>query len=249
MKIPKTEWRLIGISLLLFWIFYIWRMPWVSLAFCAGAMALCHYKIQRYFHFFAFLASFLFLVALVGLIPFMLWPWEYILIGFLLHYFWKKHLTYPEIGGWKFNTSWKALISIPMIVAPSILALTWFFKTHPQLAKQFTLPAMSPTILPFALIAIAIINGFREEFSYRFVVQKYLSGLVSVPTAILVQAMAFGFFHFHKGFPSGFAGVGLTLVFGLLMGAQYQLFKSKSLVWLTHTLVDFLMFLIIISAS
>ena len=62
--------------------------------------------------------------------------------------------------------------------------------------------------------------------------------------ANLSQALVFGLWHYH-GIPSGWTGVGLTFVYGYIMGLLYQYGDGLFLPIVAHTIADYYIFTII----
>jgi len=105
--------------------------------------------------------------------------------------------------------------------------------------------------LPFLLliplgIGFAIINAFHEEGLFRSIFLVHFSREIGFTGAVLLQSIWFSFLHFQSGFPSGTIGIGLTFIFGLMMG--YLVYRTGGLlVPITiHALADFSIFLLII---
>lgn len=66
--------------------------------------------------------------------------------------------------------------------------------------------------------AFSILNAILEEFAWRGVFQHWLLGIVPRASAVLLQALSFGALH-YTGFPGGFVGVGLSTIYGVMIGA------------------------------
>jgi membrane protease YdiL (CAAX protease family) len=98
------------------------------------------------------------------------------------------------------------------------------------------------------LVSLAAINAACEECTSRgfwrheFVTTAHLSW----SQANIAQAIIFGVWHFH-GVPSGWIGVGLTFVYGLLMGWMSD-WSGGGLVLpiLTHTVANYYIFAVIV---
>ena len=101
--------------------------------------------------------------------------------------------------------------------------------------------------IPFVVVAIALINGLREEFYYRGLLQTLSSKTFSLWFIIFFQATAFGSLHFTHAFPQGWLGVAMTAAWGSLIALQYHFFRSTSLAWLTHSIADAVMFTVILT--
>lgn len=179
----------------------------------------------------------------VGYIP---WPLDFYVASFIFFIALKIAKCAPE----KISFDWKLtrgmLFSLVMIVLSSTICLGVYFYYNQEVAKQFpdlNVPAWS---LPFIILAAALINGFREELYYRFILQNTLSRIISFRGAIIISSVLFGLIHYKASFPQGCIGVLLTTLFGLLIGLQYFFYKSVLLTALTHALTDAIMFSIIL---
>ena len=128
----------------------------------------------------------------------------------------------------------------------SIVSLTvWFIFQKENPHDQF-IPGLSiPILIPLG-VGFAMINGFYEEGLFRSILLSHFSKRIGIGWAILLQSIWFSFFHYQSGFPSGIAGIGLTFVFGLMMG--YLVYRTKGLLIpiIIHVLADFSIFLLII---
>lgn len=126
--------------------------------------------------------------------------------------------------------------------------LGWFLLTRPDLTtliKNF-LPNLPLPVLIFGGIIFAMVNALVEESVYRGVIFGALleSGL-SRTVILPLQAVAFGTIHMN-GFPSGWIGVGLASLYGLLMGLIR--FRSGGLLapWAGHVLTDLVIVTIVL---
>jgi membrane protease YdiL (CAAX protease family) len=100
-----------------------------------------------------------------------------------------------------------------------------------------------------AICGAALINGLGEELVYRFILQRAFIKSNSPAWAILMQAIAFGFLHYRNGFPQGWTGMLLTTLFGAAIGIQFFITRSITLAWVTHAIMDAIMFGIIVSTA
>ena len=184
----------------------------------------------------------------LGSIPYIgMWPIDFFIVGIVLRGI-GKLFNINFKGTWDFGftkNQWLSLISITVL---SVTVLSIYFLYHPEVSKAFPLPKMPKYLIPFAILLIAIINGLREEFLFRFIFQRCLAWKLHFGCAVFIQALAFGWTHFEFGFPRGYLGVFLATLFGICIGFQYHYYRSFTLTWLTHSLVDFIMFAIILAA-
>lgn len=84
----------------------------------------------------------------------------------------------------------------------------------PYLAQLQRLPVWLALL---GVIAFALVNPIWEEALFRGVVLQDLSELWGSATAVVVQALLFGAAHW-AGYPSGWLGMGMAAVWGLMLG-------------------------------
>lgn len=179
----------------------------------------------------------------LGFIP---WPLDLYLASFLIYFALRFFKMLPEKINWELKLTRGMMFSLILIVVPSLVCLVGYFYYHPEVAKQFPYLDVPAWTMPLIILLIALVNGFREEIYFRFLLQNSLNGVFSYPTGIIISAILFGFIHFQAGFPQGYLGVFLTSLFGLLVGLQYFFYKSAILTGLTHAVTDAVMFSIIL---
>jgi len=102
----------------------------------------------------------------------------------------------------------------------------------------------------FQLGLLALGNALCEEVVSRgfFYHEFRTSAHLSPNIANMAQALAFGVWHFH-GIPSGFTGVGLTFIYGLIMGYLRDYYGGLLLPILAHTVADYFIFAVIVRKS
>ncbi|KAI2500899.1 CAAX protease self-immunity [Fragilaria crotonensis] len=97
-----------------------------------------------------------------------------------------------------------------------------------------------------SLFAWALVNAICEEVVSRgfFLHEFKRRGGVTFWQANALQATSFGIWHFH-GIPSGWTGVGLTFVYGLVMGFLLEYGGGLLLPIVAHTIADYFIFAVI----
>lgn len=97
------------------------------------------------------------------------------------------------------------------------------------------------------LACFAFGNSICEELISRgfFYFEFVQSAKMSSNAANIAQAVAFGIWHYN-GIPSGFTGVGLTFVYGLMMGALREYGGGLLLPILAHTVADYFIFSVVV---
>ncbi|WP_413581509.1 CPBP family intramembrane glutamic endopeptidase [Bdellovibrio sp. HCB288] len=175
------------------------------------------------------------------------WPVDFFLttlIGFIfLKYVLKKPVDRLK---WSFSFSRWELASVFIINIPSIAILYWYYNAHPEVSNMWPVLNVPMWSLPILVLAIALVNGLREEIFYRGFIQNNTHTHSPVWYVVGLQAVLFGFLHFSNAFPQGWMGVLLTALWGAAIAIQYRIFKSFSLAWLTHAMADAIMFSIIL---
>jgi len=225
---------------------------WALGAFGVGTLAVCFIDSLRPLmaFFVAVFATHLSLVS-VRAVPYLkLWPINLIVIAGITYLAIRYIMKAPlQEVRWNYRFSKKEWLSVFIITLPSILILYWYFVNHPEVSDQFPLPDLPMWSLPFVVLALAAVNGLREELIYRYL---YLSlpnkTEIDLRWVLLLgQAVLFGFLHFQSGFPQGWLGVLMTGTWGLAIGIQFTMFRSITLAWFTHSVADAIMFTIILA--
>lgn len=96
------------------------------------------------------------------------------------------------------------------------------------------------------LLGLACINALCEEISSRGVWKSEF--LRYTDWANVLQAAVFGWWHYH-GIPSGWTGVGLTFVYGFLMGLLQDYYGGLLVPIIAHTIADYFIFAVIARRS
>jgi membrane protease YdiL (CAAX protease family) len=101
-----------------------------------------------------------------------------------------------------------------------------------------------------SLLGMALVNAACEEVSSRgfWKAEFLLHTNSTIHQANFLQAAAFGWWHYH-GIPSGWAGVGLTFVYGLIMGLLQDYYGGLLVPILAHTIADYFIFSVIARKS
>ena len=140
----------------------------------------------------------------------------------------------------------KTIGLIILFTALSIVSLAaWFILQKGNPYAHFIPDVPLLALIPLG-IGFAIINAFHEEGLFRSIFLVHFSGEIGFAEAIVLQSIWFSFLHYQSGFPSGIIGIGLTFVFGLMMG--YLVYRTRGLLVpiIIHALADFCIFLLII---
>jgi membrane protease YdiL (CAAX protease family) len=123
------------------------------------------------------------------------------------------------------------------VVAVSAGALVaWWWVVRPDLADVPLPVGLHPALLAVGFVGWAVLNAAAEEFYFRGALQHELVRALG-RGGVVVQAVAFGFLHFH-GFPGGWSGVALATIFGLMTGALRWRAGGLLAPWVAHLGAD-----------
>lgn len=158
-------------------------------------------------------------------------------------------------------TRWLAVGSVDgRIMAPGVAfagvsgvaLLGWYAIARPDLADlvRTFIPDWELWRLVPAAIVFSIVNAALEEAAYRGVVLDALDRALGAGGAALVlQAIAFAALHFNAGFPRGLVGVGLTFIYGLVLGALRRRAGGLMAPFITHVLTDLVIVTIVLAMA
>ena len=131
-------------------------------------------------------------------------------------------------------------LSIAASLLAAVALLSWYLLLHPNIAdivKAFV-PALPLGLLIAGGLIFSMVNAAVEEGAYRGVVLHALDRSLGPGfAALLLQALAFGAIHI-RGFPSGWLGVGLACIYGLLMGVIRRRAGGMFAPWVAHVFTD-----------
>ena len=155
----------------------------------------------------------------------------------------RRTLEWPRLGRLG-RREWR-WIALTVLVSSSALVI-WFVAARPDLAAmKAKVPAWSPPWLVFAGICFACGNAFAEEVIFRGLIQQALTAAFGRIGGLGLQAAAFGLLHIH-GFPSGWSGVGLAAIYGLMLGAIRLVSRGLLAPWVAHIFADLTIFGILV---
>jgi hypothetical protein len=106
-----------------------------------------------------------------------------------------------------------------VVPASAALLLVWSSMFGPGFARYLSsIPRVRLPLLIAGVAGFSVCNAVLEEVLFRGIFWDGLAKLMSGTSAILVlQAVFFGLRH-YQGVPSGYAGVGLSFCYGMVLG-------------------------------
>lgn len=145
------------------------------------------------------------------------------------------------------RTEWVLIGGIACVSALALVAWTVLLK--PDLSRQIALlPAWPLPALVGAGLAFSVINALLEEVVWRGILQTWLHAIVGPALAVVIQALSFGASH-YGGFPSGFAGMGLAFIYGLMIGALALRSRGLLAPIIAHIAADAVIFAVLASSA
>lgn len=94
--------------------------------------------------------------------------------------------------------------------------------------------------------ALAAVNGTVEEIPFRgLLLLELMDSGIGATAANVCQAVSFGALHW-RGIPSGWPGVGLTTIYGLVMGWLAQTTGGLATPVVAHAVADFFIFAVLV---
>ena len=127
--------------------------------------------------------------------------------------------------------------------------LLWYVTTRPDLTDlvQTFIPDWPLRLVVPAALLFCVVNAAVEEAAYRGVLLDALDkARIKAPAALALQALAFAALHFQAGVPRGVVGVGLTFVYGLVLGKLCRLAGGLMAPFITHVLTDLVIVTIVL---
>ncbi len=174
------------------------------------------------------------------------WIWSFYILAPMA--FGASALFFPSIGAatrdwlrfgsidWNVGKRIALVVAVMYVIMLGGVVLFHFDMTHQPLIRS----GLSLIALVFVGIAIAAVNAGAEEFVYRGLVMQSLDkGIGAGWPSLLLQAVAFGTFHFNSSEP-GFTGIAGEALFGLLLGWLRRSSRGMLAPYIAHISVDLL---------
>ena len=146
----------------------------------------------------------------------------------------------------KLNSDIPVLVLATAIVS-GLGLVGWYLVIKPDISSHLAqMPKLSVWALPFVAVGFAMLNAAMEEFVFRGIVMQSLDSAVGAGyTAITIQAISFGLFHYVAGFPNGALGLVMVCVFGFMLGMLRRRSEGMLAAWMAHVLADIVIFTIL----
>jgi membrane protease YdiL (CAAX protease family) len=146
------------------------------------------------------------------------------------------YATWARRGLWdRHLLKWIIVYSI----VPAIALVVWRYTTTDRLER---FQALIPHVPWWAVVAglpmYAAFNAAYEEVLFRGALMEGLDRSLGPGFAsIAIQAIVFGMCH-YEGFPSGWIGIGLATIYGLMMGHVRRMAQGLLAAWIAHVVAD-----------
>ena len=174
-----------------------------------------------------------------------------VVVGIFLWRFLKKEWPAMQIFGKQYPGAleWSILVGISVAVNFVLYAWSKIAKTrgnHEGVNRMLASSRDKNSLTPpehLLYCGLAFVNATCEEVSFRFFWRAEFAVYLSDRHANLAQAAVFGILHYY-GIPSGLAGVGLTFIYGWIMGLLMNHVGGGGLFLpiAAHTIADYYLF-------
>lgn len=175
-----------------------------------------------------------------------IWPLNLGLASALLYVlikFW--HIPLP-VGFSFFDLDLFSLAFLVFAILFSTVGLVVYFKFREFDLSLIPIPPIQKKYVTSMIIVGSIVNSFREEIAFRWLLLLPLAAFTDPLTAIIIQGGIFGAMHFHEGFTNRWLGFLMTTLFGLGMGYATIKTGSIGLAVTVHAVVDMILLMIIV---
>jgi membrane protease YdiL (CAAX protease family) len=124
-------------------------------------------------------------------------------------------------------------------IVPAIALVVWRYTTSDRLERfQALIPHVPWWAVVAGLPVYAAFNAAYEEVLFRGALMEGLDESLGAGFAsIAIQAFVFGMCH-YEGFPSGWVGIGLATIYGLMMGHIRRIARGLLAAWIAHVVAD-----------
>jgi membrane protease YdiL (CAAX protease family) len=182
----------------------------------------------------------------------MRWPWHFAvpLLGYagvvLLVPPLRRSVAWLRLG--RFDGRVLAVAGGIVLIASAALLLfqSLFNPDLAHLRAQF--PVTTGGKLLLFGVFFSLLNALLEKLGFRGVLQDALESQFRPTTALLIQAVIFGFAH-YQGYPMGGWGVVLAAIYGLMLGWLRNWVRGLAAPVLVHVFADATIFAMVVAES
>jgi membrane protease YdiL (CAAX protease family) len=144
-----------------------------------------------------------------------------------------------------------SLLLVAATAAVAGIALcVWHRALRPDLSRHLGyIPDLPVWTWPFLGLGFSVLNAAMEEAAFRgIVMQAADSAFGPGVLSLLSQAGLFGVMHYLQGFPRGLWGIGMTFLYGVMLGHIRRASQGMLAPWIAHVLADLVIFAILVDA-
>lgn len=125
----------------------------------------------------------------------------------------------------------------------------WTVFLRPDLGEfRAMIPSQGALVLAASALGFALVNAAIEEAVWRGAIQHWLTLQFGARAAVVLQAVSFGAIHW-AGFPSGWIGIALASIYGLILGALRLSSGGLLAPFAAHVLADLVIFALVLGAT
>jgi membrane protease YdiL (CAAX protease family) len=138
-----------------------------------------------------------------------------------------------------------------MVIATAAIStgalVAWIVILKPDIGHHLRMmPRLPVWVYPFAGVGFAVLNAAMEEAVFRGVIMEALDRAVGASNiSVGLQAVPFAALHYPAGFPNGFWGFMMTLVYGVMLGIIRRSAGGMLAVYIAHVAADVTIFSIL----
>jgi membrane protease YdiL (CAAX protease family) len=140
-----------------------------------------------------------------------------------------------------------AVLLVVTVLGSSAALVAWYILSQPNLDDaRAMIPSWPIWALPLAGLGFAVVNALIEELIWRGILWELLTRAVRTPWVVIpLQAASFGLIHIG-GFPRGWFGVAMAMLYGLFLGLMRYRAKGLGPPIIAHIFADATIFTILI---
>ena len=157
----------------------------------------------------------------------------------------RKSLLWLRAG--RFGKDSLRLVMATAVVSGVALYI-WYRTLNPDLSRHLKYMLGVPAwLFPLVGLGFSVFNAAMEEFVFRGMVMQALdSAFGPGGLSVAIQAWLFGAGHYREGFPNGGWGLGMTFVYGIMLGTIRRRSQGMFAPWIAHVCADMVIFVILV---